>query len=147
MPSSVERIPHSDMTPNHKAENAEQTPDGHAREARRIQPARCRKANDRENSEWDEAKQSDQKQVVALRKLSSQDVGNRGSRGDVTDEYFEAEDDKRRRDESNAEKHHRPVDGFLCVGFHERCAESPNMYYTAFSPYIVGVKLRGFGRF
>jgi hypothetical protein len=26
-------------------------------------------------------------------------------------------------------------------------AVTPNMYYAAFSPYIVGLKLRGFGRF
>jgi len=118
------------MTPNHKAENAKQTPDGYAREARRLQSARCDKANDRENREWDETKQSDQKQIVAFGELSSQNVGDRRKRADVTDEYFEAEDDKRWRNETNAKEGHGPVKGLLRMRFHERCAESPNARLT-----------------
>jgi len=55
---------------------------------------------------------------VAFGELAAQDIGQRGEGGDVADEDFQAEDDERRKDESDGAGGEGPAEGLFGGRFH-----------------------------
>ncbi len=109
MTPTVERIPDCDMTRNHEPKKAEQTADGNTREARRLQMPRRDETSHREHRKRDETEHSEHQEVVTLRELAPQYVGNRSERVDVTNEYLKAKDNKGWADKSDGKKRDGPI--------------------------------------